>query len=87
MACPEHSTIDPAAFVDELIRAGLTVLVSPCGEMELLVYRMRLNLSGDGYSEVPCHPDSGALAARFSALSDQERGELAAHVLRRTRFA
>jgi len=87
MACPEHSTTDPATFVDDLIRAGLAVLVRPAGELELFARRSRLNRSGDGYSDVPSHPDAGALAARFSALSDQERGELAAHVLRRTRFA
>ena len=87
MAYPQPSTIAPAAFIDELIRADLVVVVTRSGELELFRTRSRLNRSEDGYIDVPSHPDSGALAARFSALSDQECGELAAHVLRRTRFA
>ena len=65
--------LSPAAFIADLIRADLAVLVAPSGELELFARRSRLNRSGDGYSDVPGHPDADRLAARFRALNESER--------------
>ncbi len=76
----EHGAIAPAAFINDLIGAGLVVLVRPSGELQLFARRSRLNHSGDGYSEVPCHPDADRLAARFRALNQSERSAIIAYV-------
>lgn len=70
----------PAAFIDELIRANLAVLVTRSGELELFARRSRLNPSADGYSDVPGHPDGDRLAARFHALNQSERARIIAYL-------
>lgn len=92
MACPQHSTpapegavvrfpgIAPAAFIADLFRADLSVLAYPSGRLELLAYRTRLNRDGNGYDEVPHHPDADALAVRFDALTERERAGIAVYV-------
>lgn len=71
----------PAAFIADLIRADLTVLASPSGKLELLAFRTRLDREGNGYEEVPRHPDADLMAARFYALTESESAGIAAYVL------
>lgn len=80
MACPQHSTIAPADFIDDLIRADLVVVMTRSGELELFRTSSRLNRSEDGYSDVPCHPDADRLAARFRALNQSERARMIAYL-------
>lgn len=75
-----HCAAVPAAFVDDLIRADLAVLVTPSGELELFAKRSRLNRSGDGYSDLPRHPDADRLADRFRALNQGERAGIIAYL-------
>jgi len=75
--------IAPAAFIADLIRADLSVLASPSGKLELLVYRSVRDPDGGGYRAVPRHPDADAMADRFDALTDDERAAIVDFVLMR----
>lgn len=70
----------PAAFIADLIRADLVVVVTRSGELELFVPQSRLNGPGDGYSDVPRHPDADRLADRFRALNQSERSGIIAYL-------
>lgn len=73
--------MNAAAFLADLLAHDMSVLASRSGKLELLVYRTVLNCAGDGYREIPRHPDTDAVKARFDALTESERAELSGCVL------
>ncbi|MBU3971548.1 MAG: hypothetical protein KKE42_14850 [Alphaproteobacteria bacterium] len=76
----KKSALRPAAFVRELLAHDMTVLASRSGKLELLFCQTVLDRHGGGYREVPRHPATDAMKARFDALTGAERAALCDYV-------
>lgn len=72
--------MSPTDFIADLHRADLSVLASASGKLDLYAVQIALNADACGYREVPRHPDTDAMKARFETLTESERAALCDYV-------